>query len=80
MEIDVYDSDGDDVHLTYSKPDWLNYDENSKMLTGVPGNDDIGQHKVHLSITDGKSAFISTEYIIQVKNNISSNENKLIIN
>ena len=49
-DIDVGDS------LTYSAPalpDWLSFDASSQLLTGTPGDADLGSHGVTLRVNDG---------------------------
>ncbi|MFH2029821.1 MAG: putative Ig domain-containing protein [Bacteroidota bacterium] len=47
-------------------PSWLKLGEFSGIISGTPSLDDIGQHQINLSVTDGKGAYDSTNFIINV--------------
>jgi hypothetical protein len=52
--LEVIDYEGDALIITpISLPDWLNYDQGSKVLSGTPTSADIDVHDVIFSITDG---------------------------
>lgn len=36
-----------------TKPAWLNFNTSSGLLSGTPGNDDVGDHSVTLRVSDG---------------------------
>lgn len=51
----VSDADGDELeYFVVSKPRWLTWDEDMKVLEGTPTNDDIGDSYVEISVSDGK--------------------------
>lgn len=59
-------TDVDSESLTYySKklPGWLNFNPDSRILSGTPGNDDVGEHQVIISVTDGS---LDTDQIFTV--------------
>lgn len=61
------DIDGDD--LTYSAPllpGWLLFDVDSQLLSGTPGNDDVGDHPVTLAVFDG-TVTVDQDFIITVE-------------
>jgi hypothetical protein len=49
------------------KPDWLNFDPGSGMLTGTPTNLEVGDHDVKLKATDGTTD-VFQEFTITVQN------------
>ena len=57
--------------LTYSAPDalptWLFFDEGTQVLSGDPGNDEVGFHSVTLRIFDG-TATVDTTFTVRVAN------------
>ena len=62
-DIDVSDT------LTLSAeviPDWLNFDADTGVLTGVPSNDDIGDHSILLRATDAAGAYAEQEFSVSV--------------
>ncbi len=62
------DIDGDGI--IYSAPllpDWLLFDPNTQVLSGTPGNDEVGRHNVTLRIFDGTVTVDST-FSIRVDN------------
>ena len=64
----VSDADGDDLDITVPVlPDWLVWDEGSLTLSGLPENDDVGNHNVTISITDGV-ATVPHSFVITVNN------------
>ncbi|MFO7668650.1 MAG: LamG-like jellyroll fold domain-containing protein [Bacteroidales bacterium] len=53
--IEATDPDVGDV-LTYAAttiPDWLTFDSETHILSGIPDNDDVGDHDVVLEVSDG---------------------------
>ncbi len=53
--IKTVDNDGDEVSIEIKeKPDWLSWDEDLDVLSGFPGEDDIGSHDVEIVVTDEK--------------------------
>ena len=62
------DIDGDD--LTFSAPvlpAWLNFNVTSHILSGIPGNDDVGDNSVSLRINDG-TVNVAQSFVIVVGN------------
>lgn len=62
------DPDGDD--LTYSAPqvpDWLTFNPDTRVLTGVPDNDAVGENEVTVRVNDG-TVDLDTSFIITVTN------------
>ncbi len=62
------DIDGDGI--IYSAPllpDWLLFDANTQVLSGTPGNDEVGRHNVTLRIFDG-TATVDSTFSIRVDN------------
>ncbi|MEM9144649.1 MAG: putative Ig domain-containing protein [Pseudomonadota bacterium] len=52
---DVFsDPDGDDLTLSANPPDWLVFDPATRVLTGTPGEGDIGTATVTVTASDGE--------------------------
>ncbi|MFO7932721.1 MAG: LamG-like jellyroll fold domain-containing protein [Bacteroidales bacterium] len=67
--IEATDPDVGDV-LTYSAttlPDWLSFDTDNHILSGIPENEDVGDHDVVLEVTDGDTV-VKQEFTITVIN------------
>jgi len=66
--VTALDIDGDD--LEYSAcviPDWLSFDPGMQLLSGIPSDNDVGQHDVTLRVFDG-TANTDHSFTIQVHN------------
>jgi hypothetical protein len=66
----VLDDDSGDV-LTFSavvKPDWLNFNTATAVLSGTPTNADVGSHVVTLKVTDGAGLSAEQNFSISVNN------------
>ncbi len=50
------------------KPDWLNFDASSGLLTGMPTNADVGPHSVTLTATDAIHGTSHQSFTITVSN------------
>ena len=64
------DIDGDD--LTYSAPvipTWLSFNTGTQELSGIPTNDDVGDHSVTLSVFDGTET-VNQDFTITVASRI----------
>ena len=62
------DADIDDV-LTMAAdtlPEWLSFDPETGLLNGTPGNDEIGDHTVVLSVVDASGERITESFTITV--------------
>jgi gliding motility-associated-like protein len=72
-----YDIDKDDVlHFSIlTKPDWLTFDPSTKMLKGIPSNDQVGVHDVKIGVSDG---IVSVEQNFKVTV-VNSNDLPVII-
>ena len=71
----AYDIEVDDVDVLDSvsvivdtKPSWLSFDMNSRLLSGIPTNSAVGDHKVVLRAVDSLSAETIQEFSISVIN------------
>ena len=64
-DVDVGDS------LTCSaevKPDWLDFDSDTGILSGTPTNDEVGNHAVVLRVTDNSGGYAEQSFSINVYN------------
>ena len=51
----VSDNEGDTINLIVEGlPGWLTYNPNSKLISGVAGNDDVGDYSFKIKASDGK--------------------------
>jgi hypothetical protein len=69
-DADATDPDIDDV-LTFSielNPGWLSIDPNSGLLTGTPGNDDVGLNSVTIRVSDDGGLYDEQSFDIDVAN------------
>lgn len=64
------DIDGDNLSfIIENKPDWANFDATQGLLTGAPGNDDVGDYKgIKISVTDGEETVSLPKFAIKVNN------------
>ncbi len=51
-----------------TKPAWLNFNASTGLLSGTPGNSDVGVHAVTLRITDAAGLFANQSFNITVAN------------
>ena len=66
--ISASDIDGDS--LIYSAPLlplWLSFNDTTRVLSGTPGNDEVGTHNVTLRVFDG-TVDVDTSFILYVEN------------
>ncbi|MGA1793891.1 MAG: putative Ig domain-containing protein [Thermoplasmatota archaeon] len=64
-----------DVTWTFhSDVDWISFDQGTRVLSGIPGNDDIGKAEIWLTLRDDKGHKDEHNFVIQVKNSIPSLE------
>lgn len=62
------DIDGDGITLSViSKPDWIDVNTSTKIVSGTPTNADVGTNTITLQITDG-SIPVSKTFTIEVDN------------
>jgi len=62
------DMDGDTLIFSAPVlPDWLLFDVATQVLSGTPGNDDVGYHSVTLSVYDG-TVTLDSSFAIRVAN------------
>ncbi|MGA1819485.1 MAG: putative Ig domain-containing protein [Thermoplasmatota archaeon] len=54
--------------------EWLTFDQGTRVLSGTPGNDDIGKAEVWLTLRDDKSHKDEHNFIIEVMNSLPSLE------
>lgn len=67
----------DDLRWTMSANcDFLSIDEDSGELSGLPDEDDIGQHQINLNVTDGNGGYDEIELSLKVNN---TNDDPVII-
>ena len=60
---------GDNVSLSATtKPDWLEFDSSTGVLSGTPTNSNVGDHSVVLTATDDSGAEVSQSFTITVAN------------
>jgi len=77
----VSDSDDDPVHIVFENlPDWLTYSSNSKLFTGVPGNEDVGDYKFKIVASDGKMESVQIVAFTVINVNDPPEINKYIAN
>jgi len=66
--ITAEDIDGDDLIYTGTDiPGWLLFNVDTQLLSGTPGNAEVGYHSVTLSVSDG-SVTVDTTFTICVEN------------
>jgi hypothetical protein len=62
------DIDGDSlIFTTPVLPIWLSFNDTTHILSGIPVNDDVGDHPVTLRINDG-TVNVDTSFVIHVEN------------
>jgi gliding motility-associated-like protein len=63
------DTDTGDVlhYLILEKPDWINFDTSTRILQGIPTNNDVGVHAVKLQVSDGIVS-VEQDFTITVAN------------
>ncbi|MDP2300825.1 MAG: DUF1939 domain-containing protein [Ignavibacteria bacterium] len=74
-EFQASSSDPDNDTLIYfftTSPAWLNVSSSSGLGSGTPSLSDTGNYNVTLKVTDGKGAFDSTSFVINVLQNIDT--------
>ncbi|RLD72924.1 MAG: hypothetical protein DRI98_00675 [Bacteroidetes bacterium] len=64
-DIDILDTLSFSAPLTL--PTWLFFDEDTQLLSGAPGNDEVGFHSVTLRVSDG-TVNVDTTFTIRVAN------------
>lgn len=53
--VKTVDNDGDEVTVEVKdKPEWLSWDDDLEVLSGFPGEEEVGSHSVEIVVTDGK--------------------------
>ena len=68
-KVTATDSDGDEVTIVVNtKPDWLEFNANTNVLSGTPANKDVGNHPVKFTASDGKGGSAVQEFTIRVQN------------
>ncbi len=68
-KVTATDSDGDEVTIVVNtKPDWLEFNANTNVLSGTPANKDVGNHPVKFTASDGKGGSAVQEFTIKVQN------------
>jgi len=77
----VSDSDDDPVQIVFENlPDWLTYSSNSKLFTGVPGNEDVGDFNFKIIASDGKMESVQIVAFTVINVNDPPEINKYIAN
>ena len=69
--IAAFFSDQDDLALTYTlqdAPDWLQLDPTTGVLSGQPGNAEVGEHTITIQASDGRGGVASQTLRIAVLN------------
>ncbi len=60
-----------DFTLTYDggmKPDWLDFDASTMTFSGMAGNDDVGDHVIELTASDGNSSSPPQSFTLTINN------------
>ena len=72
------DEDEDDILTFYGLeiPSWLSFNSSSGLLSGTPGDDDVGEHSVALKVKDGINK-VYQSFTINVINVNDSTNNKI---
>jgi len=64
--VEANDPDDDEIILTAEiLPSWLTFDPETRILVGIPGLDDVGDHPVKIVASDGELE-AAHEFVIQV--------------
>jgi hypothetical protein len=66
VAIDYYDP-GSFAFSAPELPGWLNFNSTTKVLSGIPANDDVGENEITLRVTNGEIT-ADTSFIINVIN------------
>ena len=69
-QVDAYDPDpGTVLHFSaHDLPSWLTLDSSTGLLTGIPDDEDVGEHQIYLAVTDGVSVTATQNFQITVAN------------
>ncbi len=63
-QVNVQDKEGDKVTVSFvDLPNWLTYNENTKLLSGVPVNDNVGDIQFKIKVSDGTKEIVQTVVI-----------------
>jgi len=69
VEYEALDVDGNPVNWSLNTiSSWLSMDPVTGVLSGTPGNDDVGSHTVNISVTDAFGGEDWTYFILSVEN------------
>ncbi len=67
------DEDGDSLKYGFNRsPAWLNIGKTSGLVSATPSLSDTGVYKINVFVSDGKGAFDSTSFNLQVSENSDS--------
>jgi hypothetical protein len=59
--VQVEDKEGDKLVISFEGlPDWLTFNVNNGLLSGVPKNKDVGDHKFVIKVSDGSKETLQT--------------------
>ena len=63
-QVDAYDPDpGTVLHFSaHDLPSWLTLDSSTGLLTGMPDDEDVGEHQIYLAVTDRVSGNCNTKF------------------
>lgn len=59
--INIQDKEGDETTISFEGlPDWLTFNENTKLLSGLPNNDNVGDIQFNIIVSDGMKESVQT--------------------
>lgn len=59
--INIQDKEGDETTISFEGlPDWLTFNENTKLLSGLPKNDNVGDIQFNIIVSDGMKESVQT--------------------
>ncbi len=65
----AYDPDGDSLNWTMkTNANWLEFNKDTRRLSGIPRNEDVGSYFVNISISDGKEGTDFHNFTLTVLN------------
>ena len=68
-QIEVEDTEGDSLTVTaLTLPEWLDFNEDSWIISGSPSNKEVGEHEVVLEVEDFFGSKATQNFTIEVEN------------
>ncbi|MGA1821982.1 MAG: putative Ig domain-containing protein [Thermoplasmatota archaeon] len=70
-DMDAVDIDPTGDILTWSldiSPDFISIDSSSGVISGLPGNDEVGDHDIRVNVSDGNDGYEVLSYVLTVLN------------